>query len=192
MFPQSIRWRLQLWLAILLVCVLTGFGITIYQLHRISQLREIDEELERRVAVLSGAVRGGPPRPGFGPPKFESGPGPMTSIRIGDLRRHRWASRSRRHFAANERDPSDLAILRFRLRSQASLTQPARKPSISRSGPAMARCSNAQATRLPTCRALSGSTTPTLEPTREPGTDTVKPFTLRSLPTCTCRALYQH
>ena len=76
MFPQSIRWRLQLWLAILLVCVFTGFGITIYQLHRISQLREIDEELERRVAVLSGAVRGGPPRPGFGPPRFESGPGP--------------------------------------------------------------------------------------------------------------------
>ena len=77
MFPQSIRWRLQLWLAILLVCVLTGFGITIYQLQRVSQLNQIDEDLERRVAVLSGAVRGGPPpRAGFGPPGFESRPNP--------------------------------------------------------------------------------------------------------------------
>jgi two-component system, OmpR family, sensor kinase len=77
MFTKSIRWRLQLWLAALLVSVLTGFGVTIYQLQRISQLRAIDEELERRVAVLSGAVRGGPPpRPGFGPPGFESRPGP--------------------------------------------------------------------------------------------------------------------
>jgi two-component system, OmpR family, sensor kinase len=75
-FTKSIRWRLQLWLAALLVCVLTGFAATIYQLQRISQLREIDEELERRVAVLSGAVRGGPPRPGFGPPRFESRPEP--------------------------------------------------------------------------------------------------------------------
>jgi two-component system OmpR family sensor kinase len=78
MFTKSIRWRLQLWLAALLVCVLTGFGVTIYQLQRISQLRAIDEELERRVAVLSGAVRGGPPpRPGFGPPGFESRPRPL-------------------------------------------------------------------------------------------------------------------
>jgi two-component system, OmpR family, sensor kinase len=77
MFTKSIRWRLQLWLAALLVCVFAGFGVAIYQLQRISQLREIDEELERRVAVLSGAVRGGPPpRPGFGPPRFESRPGP--------------------------------------------------------------------------------------------------------------------
>jgi two-component system OmpR family sensor kinase len=68
MFIKSIRWRLQLWLAALLVCVLTGFGVTAYQLQRISLLKEIDAELERRVAVISRAVRGGgPPRPGFGP-----------------------------------------------------------------------------------------------------------------------------
>lgn len=69
MFFKSIRWRFQLWLAFLLVCVLSGFGVTIYQLQREGQLRQIDEELERRVAVLSGAVRGGPPRLGLGPPK---------------------------------------------------------------------------------------------------------------------------
>jgi len=77
MFFKSIRWRLQLWLAFLLVCVLSGFGVTIYQLQRVSQLRQIDEELERRVAVLSGAVRGGPPpKRSFAPPPFERGPGP--------------------------------------------------------------------------------------------------------------------
>jgi len=75
MFFRSIRWRLQLWLAFLLVSVLSGFGVTIYQLQRVSQLRQIDEELERRVAVLSGAVRGGPPKPGFAPAPFERGPG---------------------------------------------------------------------------------------------------------------------
>jgi two-component system, OmpR family, sensor kinase len=75
MFIKSIRWRLQLWLAFLLVCVLSGFGITIYQLQRASQLKRIDEELELRVAAISSAVRGGPPKPGFGPPPFGRDPG---------------------------------------------------------------------------------------------------------------------
>src|SRR5436190_10229588 len=95
MFTRSIRWRLQLWLGFLLLCVLSGFGVTIYQLQRVNQFKQIDEELQRRVAALSSAVRGGPP-PGFGkghgpfrrgpgardfddepggPPPFEDGPG---------------------------------------------------------------------------------------------------------------------
>ena len=49
MFTKSIRWRMQLWLAFLLVCILSGFGITAYQLHRTNQLRLIDDELDRRV-----------------------------------------------------------------------------------------------------------------------------------------------
>src|SRR5438128_10884195 len=65
MIIKSIRWRLQVWLAFLLVCVLTGFGVAVYQLQRVNQLKQIDEELERRVAALDRAVRGGPP-PGFG------------------------------------------------------------------------------------------------------------------------------
>jgi heavy metal sensor kinase len=77
MVAKSIRWRLQLWLAFLLVCVLSGFGATIYQLQRTSQLKQIDEELERRVAAVSGALRGGPPpKSGFRPPPFEGAPGP--------------------------------------------------------------------------------------------------------------------
>src|SRR5213079_506328 len=74
MFTKSIRWRLQLWLAFLLLFVLSGFGVTIYQLQRVNQLKQIDQELERRVAVLAAAVRGGPP--GFGPGRMrEGGPG---------------------------------------------------------------------------------------------------------------------
>jgi two-component system OmpR family sensor kinase len=83
MFTNSLRWRLQLWLAFLLVCVLSGFGVAVYQLQRINHLNQLDEELERRLATLSTAVRGGPPfDPGPGrprpanrpPPEFEEGP----------------------------------------------------------------------------------------------------------------------
>ena len=37
MFTHSIRWRLQLWLAFLLLCVLSGFGVAVYQLQRANQ-----------------------------------------------------------------------------------------------------------------------------------------------------------
>ena len=42
MFTKSIRWRLQLWLGFLLLCVLSGFGVTIYQLQRVNQLNQIE------------------------------------------------------------------------------------------------------------------------------------------------------
>ena len=60
MFSHSIRWRLQLWLAFLLVCVLTGFGVTVHQLQRITLRNQLDDELERRVAAVNLDVRGGP------------------------------------------------------------------------------------------------------------------------------------
>ncbi len=72
LFARSIRWRLQLWLAFLLVCILSGFGLTAYQLHRTNQFNQIDQELERRVAALGGVLRGRAPfeahggRPPFG------------------------------------------------------------------------------------------------------------------------------
>src|SRR5438552_2259989 len=73
---QSILWRLQIWLAFLLVCVLSGFGVTVYQLQRVNQLRQIEEELGRRVAALDRAVRGGPPPDfGRGRPPFDGRPG---------------------------------------------------------------------------------------------------------------------
>src|ERR1035441_8005184 len=76
MFTKSIRWRLQLWLAFLLVCVLTGFGVTVYQLQRLHQLNQIDEELGTRVSALSKAFRPPPPfQRGAGRPPFEREPG---------------------------------------------------------------------------------------------------------------------
>ena len=76
MFTKSIRWRLQLWLAFLLVCVLTGFGVTVYHLQRIHLLNQIDDELGNRVSALSSAFRQPPPfGRGPGRPPFERGPG---------------------------------------------------------------------------------------------------------------------
>src|SRR5438477_5772183 len=75
MFTHSLRWRLQLWLAFLLAAVLSGFGVSIYQLQRLNQFKQMDEELERRVAALSSAVRGGPP-PEFGHGRLRSEGGP--------------------------------------------------------------------------------------------------------------------
>src|SRR6266498_5734168 len=75
MCPRSIRWRLQLWLAFLLVCILSGFGVTAYQLQRMNLFNQIDQELERRVAILSAEVRSPPPsgQPGSSP--RDDGPG---------------------------------------------------------------------------------------------------------------------
>jgi len=77
MFTHSIRWRLQLWLAFLLVGVLSGFVVAALQLQRVNQFNQLDEELELRTAALGRSVRGGP-GPGPGRPAFESkrgGPG---------------------------------------------------------------------------------------------------------------------
>ncbi|MBI2929128.1 MAG: HAMP domain-containing protein [Verrucomicrobia bacterium] len=76
MIFHSIRWRLQLWLAFLLACVLTGFGVAVYQLQRTNQVEQIDEELARRVAALSAVLRGRLAMEfGRGRFPFEDGPG---------------------------------------------------------------------------------------------------------------------
>ncbi len=72
MFTKSIRWRILLWLAFLLVCILSGFGLTAYQLQRLNQLNQLDDILKRHVALISADVRGRPP----GPPPGERRPGP--------------------------------------------------------------------------------------------------------------------
>lgn len=88
-FTQSIRWRMQLWQGFLLLCILGGFGFTAFQFHRLNLLRQIDDELERRVAAVSADLRrpfglpgeapGGPGGPGgprgFGGPNELGGPG---------------------------------------------------------------------------------------------------------------------
>src|SRR5262245_30078382 len=84
MFVKSIRWRLQAWFAFLLLCLLSGFGFTTYQLNRINRFGQLDEELDQRVTLLSGDVRGRfpfpPPgkAPGAPPPwDLEGGPRPF-------------------------------------------------------------------------------------------------------------------
>ncbi len=56
-FFHSIRWRLQLWYGVLLVAVLSGFGITAHRLESARQNRRIDEELQRRLPVLVAGQR---------------------------------------------------------------------------------------------------------------------------------------
>lgn len=70
MIFRSIRWRLQAWHGLLLVSVLTGFGLTAYQVAHDNQMRRIDQELEHR---LMGLFR---PEPPPGPPELRrEGPG---------------------------------------------------------------------------------------------------------------------
>lgn len=61
MFPRSIRWRLQLWHALILVVVLAGFGFTAFRLQRATELRRADEGLERRAGLLLKILRDGRP-----------------------------------------------------------------------------------------------------------------------------------
>jgi signal transduction histidine kinase len=64
-FTNSIRGQFQLWLAFLLVCILSGFGASVYRLQRVTQLTQIDDELQRRAAAVAGAIHE-PPGPPFG------------------------------------------------------------------------------------------------------------------------------
>lgn len=62
---RSIRWRLQLWYGALFAAVLTGLGVTAYEVEANSRLERADDELERRAFVLTNVARswGGPPSP---------------------------------------------------------------------------------------------------------------------------------
>jgi two-component system, OmpR family, sensor kinase len=69
MIFKSIRWRLQLWYGLLLLAVLSGFGLTAYEVERGKQFRRTDDELRRRVVELGNALRAnGPPRDRGRPP----------------------------------------------------------------------------------------------------------------------------
>jgi heavy metal sensor kinase len=74
----SIRWRLQVWYGVILFFILAGFGFTAFQMERTRRLRGIDDELQKRIAAVSGAlvqgaaIRPGPPGgPGNFRPPFE-------------------------------------------------------------------------------------------------------------------------
>lgn len=77
MVLHSIRWRLQVWHALLLCGVLAGFGFTAYRLQRANELRRVDLELQQWVGPLLNSLRGGPP--------LERG-GAEETERPGDLR----------------------------------------------------------------------------------------------------------
>ena len=74
MIFKSIKWRLQIWYGLILVAVLAGFGFTAYRLEGGRQMRRIDDELQRRVAVLAMALHTPPHRPDAGEPPFDHPP----------------------------------------------------------------------------------------------------------------------
>jgi two-component system OmpR family sensor kinase len=64
MFIKSIRWRIQLWLAFLLVCALTGFGVATFQVHGFREFYQAEEQLEDQMGGLTRALHGRAPRHG--------------------------------------------------------------------------------------------------------------------------------
>ena len=61
---KSLRWRLQVWHAFVLLVVLTSFGAVVYDLQWKTRVQQIDTELSRipNVIRLSGPTRGRRPR----------------------------------------------------------------------------------------------------------------------------------
>ena len=65
-----------MWLAFLLVAMLAGFGVTVYQLQSANRFSRIDGELETRISALASALRDlyvdrGPPEHGPPPHDFK-------------------------------------------------------------------------------------------------------------------------
>src|SRR5437016_3358251 len=82
MIFNSIRWRLQAWHGLILVTVLTGFGLTAYHVARDNQLRRIDQDLEQHMMFLvrpmppgrAASFQPGPLGPGSPSPGNEHNP----------------------------------------------------------------------------------------------------------------------
>lgn len=70
------------WLALLLLVILGGFGFTAWELQRLNELRRVDDELERRLGLLQNDLRTiwGPPF-GMPPGGFEGTPADADKIR---------------------------------------------------------------------------------------------------------------
>ncbi len=66
MIFNSIRWRLQAWHGLILLGVLTGFGLTAYHVARDNQQRRIDRDLEDRMWMTFRAPPPDAPPPGGG------------------------------------------------------------------------------------------------------------------------------
>ena len=79
MFPESLRWRIQIWHGFLLAAVLTGFAIAAYRYQSVNDLRRMDGDLHRRVRLLADALA--PPRRGPGQPPPPA-PGGMRDFHL--------------------------------------------------------------------------------------------------------------
>jgi heavy metal sensor kinase len=66
MFPESLRWRIQIWHGFLLAAVLTGFAIAAYRYQAANDLRRLDADLRQRVRLLADGLPAphGPGGPG--------------------------------------------------------------------------------------------------------------------------------
>ena len=60
---KSLRWRLQVWHAIVLLTVLTSFGGIVHSLHWQTRLQQIDAELDRTGGLVLSQLRRLLPRP---------------------------------------------------------------------------------------------------------------------------------
>ncbi len=72
---RSLRWRLQIWHAIVLLSVLILFGLYVYHLQWETRMQHIDTELNRTADIISSRLRRlfVPPRPAGQPPGGQPG-----------------------------------------------------------------------------------------------------------------------
>ncbi len=74
MFPESLRWRIQIWHGFLLAAVLTGFALAAYRYQWGNEIRRVDGELRQRSRTLADGLPGqrgpGRPPPGVAPREF--------------------------------------------------------------------------------------------------------------------------
>src|SRR5690242_3659696 len=77
---KSLRWRLQLWYALVLLAVVGGFAGLLYAQMRVSRLGDIDHDLDASAHYFDAALRRFPPsefgrasgheRPSHAPPEM--------------------------------------------------------------------------------------------------------------------------
>jgi len=105
MFFRSIRWRLQIWHATILVVVLTIFGGTVYYLQMQMRMQQIDAELHRTAEMVGTGVRRA-----FRPPPWMrfsgGGPRPQGAERRGRDRRERDEASLPRESSADDEAPA--------------------------------------------------------------------------------------
>ena len=72
---KSLRWRLQVWHALVLLTVLTSFGGLVHSLHWQTRLQQVDAELDRTNGLVISQLRRLLPRPpGFRPGRRQRRP----------------------------------------------------------------------------------------------------------------------